>query len=104
MTAAKGGVLKYTVVRVHPDTMIATPLLEGTQVPDWAKDLVHSDDLVAEAQSDEKSGYAAQKVDELKAEIEKRNEVREDDALITPQGTTKADLIAALEADDQAQA
>ena len=42
-------------------------------------------------------------VAELKAEVERRNEGREDDALIVPEGTKKADLLAALEADDSTE-
>lgn len=39
------GALRYTVVVRHPDSGIATPLLAGEEVPDWATDLVHGDDL-----------------------------------------------------------
>ncbi|GAA5143310.1 hypothetical protein GCM10023340_08460 [Nocardioides marinquilinus] len=49
------------------------------------------------------SPYAGLKVDELRAEIDKRNDGREDDALIPTDGN-KPDLVAALEADDKAQA
>lgn len=52
------------------------------------------------ASSDEETGYAALKVDELKAEIGRRNEGREEADLIPSDGK-KADLIAALEADDE---
>ena len=44
-------------------------------------------------------GYDGLKVDELKAEIERRNEGRDDADLLSSDGK-KADLIAALEADD----
>lgn len=44
-------------------------------------------------------GYAAMKVDELKAEIESRNENRDEDGLLSTEGK-KADLVATLEADD----
>lgn len=37
--------LKYTVVVRHPETYQAVPLLAGTPVPAWAKDLVHADDI-----------------------------------------------------------
>jgi hypothetical protein len=47
------------------------------------------------------SDYSSLKVDELRAEIEIRNEDREGEALIVPASMRrKADLIAALEADD----
>ena len=49
--------------------------------------------------ADSAQGYSAQKVDELKAEIDRRNEGREEADLISSDGK-KADLIAALEADD----
>lgn len=48
--------------------------------------------------------YADLKAPALKAEIERRNDGREDDAKITPAGKKNVDLIAALEADDAAQA
>ena len=44
-------------------------------------------------------GYAAMKVADLKAEVERRNEGREDECRLPVDGK-KADLIAALEADD----
>lgn len=47
----------------------------------------------------EAEGYEAQTVEELKAEITSRNEGR-DDADHIPVSGKKADLIAALEADD----
>jgi hypothetical protein len=45
-------------------------------------------------------GYAAMKVADLRAEIERRNEGREE-ADRLPSDGRKADLIAALEADDE---
>lgn len=45
------------------------------------------------------TAYAGQKVAELKAEIERRNEGR-DEADLIPSDGKKADLVAALEADD----
>lgn len=39
-------------------------------------------------------------LDELRAEIDRRNEGRADADLIVPDGTKKAELLAALEADD----
>lgn len=46
------------------------------------------------------SGYESQKVDDLKAEIDSRNEGRDEADRIVPDGAKKADLIASLEADD----
>lgn len=43
--------------------------------------------------------YSGLKVDELKAEIDRRNEGRDDADLLSTEGK-KADLIAALESDD----
>ena len=47
----------------------------------------------------ETEGYDALTVDDLKAEIDKRNEGRGEDARLSKTGN-KADLIQALEADD----
>lgn len=51
------------------------------------------------ADAPEPGPYDGLKLDELKAEIEKRNEGREDDAKVSTAGK-KADLAAALVADD----
>ena len=51
-------VLRYTVIVRHPDTTAPTALLVGQPVPEWAKDLVHPDDLDtggAESASQEKA-------------------------------------------------
>lgn len=99
------GTLKSTVVVRHPETLEAHALLEGSEVPDWATDLVHPDNL-GDGGSDSDKGYDGQKTDELQAEVDKRNADREDDDLIEVTGTgkdgrvLKADLVAALEADD----
>lgn len=45
-------------------------------------------------------GFATWKVDDLRSEIARRNEGRDDTALIPTEGK-KADLVAALEADDE---
>lgn len=52
-----------------------------------------------DADAESGSGYGDQKVADLKAEIAQRNEGREEADLIPGDGN-KADLIAALEADD----
>lgn len=41
--------MRYTVVVRHPETTVATALLAGESVPDWASDLVHADDLEPKA-------------------------------------------------------
>lgn len=48
-------VLRYTVVRKHPETDIATAILAGSRVPSWAKDLVDEADLTEapEAETEE---------------------------------------------------
>jgi len=60
--------------------------------------------------SESGAGYGSQSSEDLRAEVDKRNEGREDDAKIQVEGTgangnvLKADLVKALEADDAAQA
>lgn len=46
--------------------------------------------------------YNDWKVDDLKAEIDARNDGRDEGDKIVPDGTLKADLVAALELDDEA--
>jgi len=53
----------------------------------------------SEKAPDVPKGYADQRVDDLKAEIDSRNEGR-DEADLIPATGVKADLVAALEADD----
>lgn len=72
-------------------------------------DVASADGLVghgfrlAEQQSGKAEGYNALKVADLKAEIERRNEGREGDAVLSTEGK-KAELVAVLEADDAAHA
>lgn len=68
-------------------------------VSDETAALMGSDLEPVDGSDDSGSGYDGLKVDELKAEIERRNEGR-DDADLIPTDGKKADLIAALEADD----
>lgn len=49
--------------------------------------------------TDDAPKYKGTKAD-LQAEIDRRNTNRPEDALIVPNGTTKDDLVAALQADD----
>lgn len=52
---------------------------------------------------EDRSPYALLTVEKLQAEIDKRNADREDEAThVTPESTKKADMRAALEADDVA--
>lgn len=101
------GVLAYTLVVRNPETLEAVALLKGSEVPDWATDLVDKGNLEdgkadKAPASDGDKGYAGQSPDELKAEVEKR------DLTVTGTGkdgnVLKGDLVAALEADDAAQA
>lgn len=102
------GQLKYTVVVRHPDTLEATALIAGSEVPDWASDLVHTDSLEgasSDGDADKEKPYAKRKKGELEALVAERNEGREDDDLIVVEGKgTVADLAAALEADDASTA
>lgn len=93
-------VLRLTVVVRHPETLQPVALVEGTELPDWATGLVHADDIDG-GEDDTTKGYADLKVDELKAVIERRNEGRDADSLLSTEGK-KADLVAVLEADDAA--
>ncbi|HKY59205.1 MAG TPA: SAP domain-containing protein [Aeromicrobium sp.] len=54
---------------------------------------------IDESEVAEAEGYAAMKVADLKAEIESRNEDRDEESLLSAEGK-KADLVATLEADD----
>lgn len=92
------GRLKYTLVVRHPETLVATPLLAGQPVPDWATDLVQQDDLEAEDPTEEPAKEPTNA--ELEAEIAQRNEGRAEEDRIVPASTRKADLVAALERDD----
>lgn len=55
-----------------------------------------------ESDATKPEGYAAMKVADLKAEIESRNEGRDEEGLLSAEGK-KADLVATLEADDSGQ-
>lgn len=39
------GKLRYTLIVRHPETDVATALVAGSEVPAWASNLVHADDL-----------------------------------------------------------
>lgn len=62
-------------------------------------DLKYIAEIKSATSDTEPSGYKSLKADELKAEIDKRNEGREEADQISPEGK-KEDLVAALEADD----
>lgn len=86
-----GKSLKRTVVAggvVYPAGTAATPELEKRVInpAHWSG-------------AEEPTGYEALTVEQLKAEIDKRNKGRDDDARLTKTGT-KAELVTALESDD----
>jgi hypothetical protein len=91
------GKLTGNVVLRDPKTRGVVTLLEGQPLPDWADDQV-GDHLVTGRGSKPPKGPT---IAELQAEIDKRNEGREDDNKIVPEAPgNKPELIAALEADD----
>ncbi len=87
-------------------------LKPGVDVPAWAEKAITNPKVWVDGPKADKapqgdggagdSVYADLKAADLKAEIERRNADRDDDAKITPAGKKNADLIAALEADDAA--
>lgn len=92
------------MARLTANVILANPansgsvefLAEGSTLPEWAEGLVGDHVL----DRDEPVGHDAMKVDDLKAAIDERNEGRDESDVIVPDGTRKADLIAALVADD----
>lgn len=106
--------LGATVVVRHPETDQVTVLTAGTDLPDWAEPVVsehalefdeESSDSIADEESEaseQVQPYEGVKVADLKAEIEARNASRVEDDQISPSGTKRDDLVAALVADDEA--
>ncbi len=88
-----------TTVLRDPATLRPVVLREGDDVPDWATGMV-GDHLLDSAEADPE-GYEASKVPVLEAEVASRNTDREDDDKVVPASGKKADLIAALVADDE---
>lgn len=70
---------------------------EAKRLAEFCEDVPDTDSASADVSAEK--GFAGMKVDELKAAITARNEGREEADLISLAGV-KADLIAALEADD----
>ena len=94
----------HTGVR-HPDTLLPVALAAGTEVPEWAEGMVGDHLLVADDEAaSEPEGYESLQKADLKAEIERRNADRDDADKIEPESDKNADLVAALVADDEAQA
>ena len=80
---------------------------EGTvSKPSEPSRVTQDDDAVeveVEADGEEIESYDELSVKELKAEIDARNALLDEEDQIVPDGAKKADLIAALEADDEAE-
>jgi hypothetical protein len=82
----------------------AVPLLADSEVPDWAESQVGDHLLEAEDGSEAEDGdgpYEGVNVKTLKAEIARRNEGRDADQHIVPEGARRPELVAALVADDE---
>lgn len=93
-----GRLIANTLVRM-PDTGEIVVLNAGEDVPEWALSLVGDHIVDADDDNDAEDGYESMTVADLRAEIESRNEGREEADLIPSDGK-KADLVAALDADD----
>lgn len=88
-----------TLVR-KPDTGEVVVLNAGEDVPEWAVSQVGGHLTSDEVDDNGGEGvYESMTVADLRAEIESRNEGREEENLIPSDGK-KADLVAALAADD----
>lgn len=81
---------RFQNIKTHVIVSVADEKAHRFDSPDWSP-------LGAPAAS--ASGYGGQKVAELRAEIDRRNEDRDEDAKLSTEGN-KAALIATLEADD----
>ena len=117
--------LASTVWVTHPDTGAAVRFVPGDTLPGWAEKAIpnakawtdddgavtgvveNADGETEEAvpgepvpADDAHADYRGMKVADLRALIEDRNEGRDESALILDDGN-KADLVAALEADDE---
>jgi len=89
---------------VDPTDSTPKLLLAGADVPTWAKDQIGAHLLEGGADA-EPTPYGEQKFADLKAEIARRNEGREDADKINPEGAASLkSYAAALEADDALQA
>ena len=83
---------------VHVDGKVFAP---GETPPKAYADQITNPKCWAGSDEPKPTGYAALDADALKAEIEKRNEGRDDEAKVSDKGT-KPTLIKALETDDAA--
>lgn len=81
-----------------PKSGQVTVVNAGEDVPEWAEGMIGGH-LTYGTDEPEADGYGDLTVAELRDEIEQRNEGRDEGDLIPSDGK-KADLVAALEADD----
>jgi hypothetical protein len=82
------------------DVRTVTGMLHGAKVTTSEENAARlGSAFKADGSTEPADGYSGMKVDALKAEIAKRNEGREEADRLSDEGL-KADLIAALEADD----
>ena len=88
-----------TVVVAHPDGG-SVLLLAGDAVPEWAEAGLKGHPLVDA--DDSGDGWEGKSLADLNAEIDARNAQRTEELQIAPAGKKKADLVAALVADDAA--
>lgn len=95
--------LGANVIVVHPESGEALILVSGDTVPKWADGLIGEHALVADdaAGASSDAGYSSLTKAELVAVIEERNTGRDEDKTLSASGN-KADLVAALVADDAA--
>jgi hypothetical protein len=85
---------------LYRDALIGDGFTEESVKRAIANGLVSEVEVVEVEEPEEKSLDDFTKA-ELEAEIEKRNEGREDDVKVVPAGSNKPDLLAALKADDE---
>lgn len=97
--------LIYTVHVVGDDGVTTTAFgPDSTEIPPWALEKIgdHAFEDGQRPASETAVPYEKWKKADLEAEVESRNEGRPDEDLVVVEGKgTVADLVAALEADDQ---
>ena len=90
--------LTATTVVLNPISGDIETLAEGSLLPEWAAGLV-GDHILTES-DDTEAVYESLMVEQLRREIAGRNAGRDESAHVVSDGARKADLIAALIADD----
>lgn len=95
--------LAYSVCVTDPDGQPVWFGPDSADVPGWATKQMGDHCFVdGERPDTADEGYGSWKVAALKAEVDKRNANRAEGDEIDPESGKKADLVAALEADDTA--